>query len=103
MALLHCSFDRAVHDGLVTKIVARGEAFYDDRFRLQSDDDLLSQLLDWHLDTACSLHDTKNSLKWGVGSHVDESGLKEIHIVFESLRNSFSLLAARMRGWLMKK
>ena len=48
----------------------------------------------------CALHDTHNELTWSCAPNIDEAGLKDLHIIFEALQNSFSLLAARLLAFL---
>jgi hypothetical protein len=97
----HYAFDRAVYEPLFQKLVARHEGYYDDAEAWSHDIPIeLGRLLDWTVGTACSLHDCHNALKWSTKAFVDDAGVKDLHVVCESLRNSLSLLTARLPKFL---
>ena len=52
--------------------------------------------------TACADHDAQNALKWGLAPHAAQGDVtNDLHIVIESLRNSFFLIHAHLYEFLM--
>ena len=57
--------------------------------------------LEWVESPGCSLHDTHNSLKWGLNFEaLGPDVLQNVWIVFASLRNSFDLILQHLPQWL---
>ena len=100
IAVSHYAFDRAVHDPLFGKLLARHHAYYDDRLRPQECEGGLGELLDWVVGAPCCLHDAHNALRWSLSPRVSEAELKDLHIVLESLRSSYMLLVQRVPRFL---
>ena len=54
--------------------------------------------------TACALHDAHNSLKWAMRSYYTDSQLvRDLYIVFESLRRSADVISANLYSWLHRR
>jgi hypothetical protein len=80
----------------------RAEAMHDEDAGVDwGDDREILYLLDWFVSTGCGLHDANNGLKWSAS----QAGSPEIHrdvfVIVESLRNSFSMLHSHLRPFLM--
>ena len=63
---------------------------------------MLLELTDWAVGTGCCAHDMQNGLKWALSSVATPEDIQNLHIVVESLRNSFDLLLARLPVFLVK-
>jgi hypothetical protein len=103
ICIFHFCGDRAVFASLQKMLLQRSEGFYMPNLGPElGEARALLHLTDWSVGTGCSLHDTSNSLKWSLKSTACEaSDLKDIHIVVESLRNSFSILHSHLPVLLM--
>jgi hypothetical protein len=87
--LYHFCSDRAVLSSLGRMLAQRLEAFFRVDNCMDEDGGLL-RLLTWYVQTGCAGHDCHNGMKWSVMSYLDADGVRDVHIVIESLRNSFS-------------
>lgn len=101
----HYAFDRAVYSALVMRF----GAWHDLRHTQRPDNGnacIQSELLwltEWIVATGCCCHDVHNSLKWSVHAlFQNESMIKDLFVVVESLRNSYSLLVAHLPKWLRR-
>ena len=57
--------------------------------------DSLKENLTWRISLPCALHDCHNALKWALfGASSSPEVCKDLHIIFESLRNGFDILHA---------
>lgn len=104
ICVFHLSADRAVLSGLTRMFRQRLRAYYSDEFGppLGPEKPLLERS-DLFVASGCAAHDIQNSLKWALASCGGPECLKDAHIVIESLRNSFSLLQARVRSFLLTR
>ena len=58
--------------------------------------------LEWVEGAGCSLHDAHNSLKWGMSfERLGPDVMKNVWVVFASLRNSFDLILLHLPQWLV--
>lgn len=100
----HC-MDRLQFASLDKLLRQRNQAFYMEGLGPNLGDQATQlELLDWVVGVGCACHDVQNSLKWGLGSTKipqDKWSLCELHIVVESLRNSFDLLVTRLPQFLL--
>lgn len=63
----------------------------------------LAWLLDWIIDTGCSAHDIHNGSRWSLYFLVVSPNLlKDLHIIIQSLRQSFDLILRFIRPFLDK-
>jgi hypothetical protein len=65
-----------------------------------SDTQLELEMADLIIGVGCRCHDIQNSLKWALASTGIPQDLKDLHVVVESLRNSFSLLLQYLPAFL---
>ena len=64
----------------------------------------LDDLQDWVVCTACANHDAQNALKWSLMSvSSDVEVVHKLHIIIESLRNSFDLILDRLAKFVAGK
>jgi hypothetical protein len=97
----HTCADRAMFSTLDRKLRQRNQAYYTEGMGPDlGDDAVLLELTDWVVSTGCVCHDCHNGLKWGLSKYTSVEGLKDMHIVLESLRNSFTLLVERLPAFL---
>ena len=95
-----CS-DRVVFGALGRVLRQHHQAFYSAALGPNlGADAAMQELPDWSVGTPCAAHDVHNSLKWALSSFIGPEGLKSLHVALESLRNSFSLLTARLPAFL---
>ena len=81
----------------------RPELFYDSQ--AQGDEPKESNvdyLLEWFVSTGCCAHDIQQSLRWASSGWISAQGLVDMHVVVESLRNSFALLYAQVHQFIMR-
>ena len=64
--------------------------------------DPLDALLDWVLELACIEHDCSNAVRKSLERKSSASIVKDLHIVLESLRNSFTGLERNLMPFLVK-
>ena len=57
---------------------------------------------DLHVCTGCALHDSSNAIQWGLASVASADVLKDLHVVIESCRNSFTFIHANLASFLVK-
>ena len=64
----------------------------------------LDDLQDWVVCTACANHDAQNALKWSLMNvSSDVEVVHKLHIIIESLRNSFDLILDRLAKFVADK
>ena len=101
----HC-MDRLQFSSLDKLLRQRNQAFYMEGLGPDLGDQATQlELTDWIVGVGCACHDVQNSLKWALGSTKipqDKWSLCELHIVVESLRNSFDLLVTRLPQFLLE-
>jgi hypothetical protein len=61
----------------------------------------LLELTDWFVSAGCGAHDIQKSLKWAMSRFAGADALHDLHIIVESLRNSFALLHGQLRPFLL--
>ena len=104
LCLQHMCADRAVFSSLDRHLRGRHAAFYDGRHGPDLGPEApLLQNTDWMLSTPCGVHDAHNGLKWGLSLFTDATTLEDVHIVIESLRNTFEPLRAHIPHFLQSK
>ena len=87
----HRSFDRALYDGLEKDIVAVSDAkFLCEEARPDYIDASRDYNLEWHVGTPCPYHDLMGAFRHGMAPFTSEQTIKDLFIVVESIRNSFS-------------
>ena len=99
ISITHVAADRAVMASLQRLLRQRSEAYFTEGLGPAAQDHL-SWLRTWHLHTGCAAHDIQNALKWGLASHGSTDVIKDLHIILESLRNSFTLIHERLPAFL---
>ena len=93
ICLQHMCADRAVFSSLDRHLRGRQRAFYDPAHG--PDHGVQAPLLentDWMVSTPCAVHDAHNALNWGLSNVTEGTILEDLHIVIESIRNSFAAL-----------
>ena len=106
IVVYHFVFDRAMMSAMSTKLHQRSALYWQDQQSKSSQSsagaDSLGELLSWVVVAGCSLHDVHNALRWGLRavltSIVDVN--KSLHIVIESLRNSFSMMQKSLASFV---
>ena len=88
------TFDRGIMSSMGDLLqCAEAEMLYQKSAQPPSLEDELREALTWQVTLPCSLHDTHNALKWAMfGAQASPEVCKRLHIVVESLRNSFDIL-----------
>ena len=103
ICLTHVIFDRAVQAPLARNFERRTEGYYVTGVGPDLGPDCKEK---WWTDlcvaNGCACHDISNSFKWALNPFIQENLLKDLYIVVESLRNSFTILQASMRKFLIK-
>lgn len=104
IVLYHVVADRAVQKPLERMFSQRAQAYYTPGLGpdLGPESSLL-EASDLFLSTGCAAHDGHNSLKWALGAAAEVELLKDMHIIVESLRKSFSLLHRHLHHFLAQK
>ena len=101
VSIFHLVADRAVLSSLDKLFRQRHAAYYNSSFGPDlGDAKYLLEHTDMFVSSGCSCHDIQNGLKWALEPYLQKDGLHDLHIVIESLRNSFSLLHARLPVFL---
>eukprot|EP00971_Amphidinium_carterae_P115372 2284914-Amphidinium_carterae.1 len=68
---------------------------------MSSEEVNLLNLKSWHVGTGCAAHDAHKCLQWGLQSYLSNADLlRDVCIVMESIRNSYSSLASSLVGWI---
>ena len=103
ITIYHFCFDRALMSSMKWKLMQRHALF---QAAVASGEVPIANpgmsayipQLSWLVVQGCALHDAHNSLKWALKAALGDvtKTLKSLHIVIESVRNSFSLLQVRM-------
>ena len=62
----------------------------------------LHQLLEWTLGSACALHDGQNALKWALFPVTVTRPTDDLHIVVQSLKNSFASLHSHIHSFVRR-
>lgn len=102
--LFHFFADRAVYSAIDRLLRHRQRALYSPEFGAEDDPKtLVAGLLDLYVSCGCAAHDIQNGLKWALAPLAGAEGLRDIHIVTESLRNSFGTLHDRMHSHLLER
>lgn len=103
VCVFHLASDRAVLAPLDHMFRQRHAAYYTEGIGpdLGPEGPLLA-LTDLVVSTACTAHDVQHSLKWGLANITPAEIVNDVHIVVESLRNSFSLLHCNLRMFLVQ-
>ena len=100
----HMSADRLVFGSLDRHLRGRQVAYYDPRHGPDHGPEApMLQNTDWMLSTPCAVHDAHNGLKWGLSSLSDGSTLEDLHILIESIRNSFAALREHIPQFLHRR
>ena len=103
ICISHCVADRALFSSLDRMSRQRLSAYYRPGVGPDlGDERVLLELTDWAVGTGCCAHDMQNALKWALASVATPEDIQNLHIVVESLRNSFDLLLARLPAFLAK-
>ena len=99
----HYSFDRATFSALDRKFrQLHGHVHAQLARDLPAHEAALLELCDWYVATPCGNHDAHNSLKWALHERMtDDAFLTDVHIVIESLRNSYDLLVVHLGNWII--
>ena len=96
------SFDRTGFDRLARCF----RKFHDEeenQFGDSETEQWILSLTEWTVAVACSLHDLHNALKWAMYEEFqDKDLLKEVFIIYASLRNSFDEIQANICLWLLQ-
>lgn len=104
IAVQHYAFDRAGYAKLV-RMFQQLHMELAPTFGLHSPAGT-TQMLDlteWVIGTPCGLHDGHNALKWSMHAYFnDPQLLKDIYIIFRSLRESFDLICQHLCPWLVR-
>lgn len=96
----HC-MDRGVFSSLDRCLRQRHQAYYTTGLGPDlGQEAFLLELTDWIVGTPCMVHDVHKSLQWALAGVSSAEAVKDLHIVIEALRNSFSLLTKRMPVFL---
>ena len=103
ITIYHFCFDRALLSAMKTKLVQRHALFQagiaDGTVPIAKPGmTVYTPELSWLVVQGCSLHDAHNALKWGLKASLGDLDklTKSLHIVIESLRNSYGLLQLRL-------
>ena len=89
--------DRAVMVPLQRTLHQREEAFFMPAHNSNAGEAAgLERLLSWHIATGCAAHDAQNALKWALAPYATVDLLRDLHIIVEALRNSFSASRATL-------
>ena len=61
------------------------------------------ELQDWVVSSACALHDVHKSIQWSLMPYQEDRAdiLKDLHIVIESVRNSYNDIAGAVGGFVL--
>jgi hypothetical protein len=103
ICLQHVCADRALFSSLDRMSRQRLQAYYTPGVGPElGEHRTLQELTDWPLGTGCCAHDMQNALKWALASAASAEDLQSLHIVVESLRNSFDILLSRLPAFLSK-
>ena len=99
----HYSFDRALF-GPLSSFLIQEHMMVAPKYGANAAESDFLHLQEWVTTVGCALHDAHNSLKWGLNFHaLGPQLLKDIHIVMQSLKNSFDLITERLSPWLICK
>ena len=102
ITVFHFVSDRAVFSSLDRMLRQRRKAYYTEGLGPELDDEsCMLELTDLYVSTGCAAHDVQNSLKWSLGPLAGADGVKDLHIVTLSLRNSFKILHSHVHSFLM--
>ena len=103
ISIYHFCFDRALLSAMKTKLVQRHALFQagvaDGTVPIaQPGMTVYMPQMSWLVVQGCSLHDAHNALQWGLKAVLEDmqKTTKSLHIVIESLRNSYGLLQLRL-------
>ena len=101
ICLHHHSFDRAQFTALDRAFRQRHKAYYTEGLGPDlGEEKTLAELTDWIVGTGCCCHDIQNAMKWALSASGPVQDLHDLHIVVESLRNSFQILMCRLPAFL---
>ena len=99
--VVHLCADGALLSSLEALMVARRNLYFSEDGQQAAEEDLeLAAMQDLFLASPCLAHALQNSLKWAVAPLSTEESMKNLHVVIESLRNSFSLLHSHIYAFL---
>ena len=103
LCVSHYSFDRATFSALGRKFrQLHGHVHAQIARALPAHEAKLLELRDWYVSTPCGSHDAHNALKWSLHERMtDDAFLKDVHILIESLRNSYDLLVRHLGRWIV--
>ena len=103
ICISHFAADRAVFGAMLRKFKQLREVYYSEAFGVgASEQGRFRYLLDWVVGTPCCCHDLQNALKWSLESVGDSGLVDDLHIIMESLRNSFGIIVARLGIFLAR-
>ena len=102
ICVYHAVNDRAVCEPCILHWKERINAFHMGGLGPNLEERELHRNLDWLVHSACAHHDASKALQWSVRASSSEERLKELRIAVESLRNSFSLLVAKLPSFLVQ-
>jgi len=103
ICIQHICTDRALQAPLERMLRQRVSAYYTAGLGPDMGDSrAMLELTDWVVGTGCCAHDIQNALKWALGAAASSEEVKDLHIVIEALRNSFSILLSRLPAFLSK-
>lgn len=104
LCIYHLEADRACLSSLDRLLRQRHSGYYTAGLGPElGNNAVLLELTDWFVSTGCAAHDCHNSIKWSLERSAGGDTTKDLHIVVESLRNSFKLLNARLVSFLQSK
>eukprot|EP00971_Amphidinium_carterae_P267685 5310239-Amphidinium_carterae.1 len=94
------------HRGIAVEHAVMDRALFSSIWRKQKQRVLLShhKLATPESGMSCAAHDARKSLQWGLASHLSNADLlRDVCIVMESIRNSYSSLASVLLAWIGEK
>jgi hypothetical protein len=104
ICVTHYAFDRAVFGALTSKLFRRHEQQHEHQKATgRTKTGIPKHWLDWAVRTGCAMHDAQNGLKWSLVPFTESSDVvRDLHIVIESLRNSFFVLHSHLGSFLQE-
>ncbi|CAK0797403.1 unnamed protein product, partial [Prorocentrum cordatum] len=101
LIIFHCAFDRALLASVsrILKQWWKKEAVQQTDIYEHPPDILY--LMQWFVETGCSMHDTHKSIEWSLWTwYHNKSLMKNVHLAIESLRDSMQQLSGLTPEWM---
>ena len=102
VAINSYSFDRKGYAKLM-RFFRQRHRQQESRWGSSENESRLLSLTEWTVSTACALHDLHNALKWSMHAEFNDLQLlKDIFIIYQSVRNGFDEIQQFLCLWLLQ-